>query len=112
MSIRDRGTKKWTAIMLPEHVRGLRKIWHEEFEQREKPILDEEQINEINQKIVNASELKKAVTIKTREKGFFQQYSGRIHKADPLERYLYLKEDQGVKRIPYADIIDVSIADA
>lgn len=39
---RDRGTKKWTAMMLPEHVEGLKQLFKEEAYKR-MPILDEQQ---------------------------------------------------------------------
>jgi len=38
--LRDRGTKKWTSIMLPEHAKMLEHIW-KESEHKDKPILDE-----------------------------------------------------------------------
>lgn len=39
--IKDRGTKKWTSIMLPEHVKALREL-NAELNKVEKPILDEQ----------------------------------------------------------------------
>src|SRR5690625_395623 len=39
---RARGTKKWTAMMLPEHVEGLKQLFKEEAYKR-MPILDEQQ---------------------------------------------------------------------
>jgi|SRR5690625_2431427 len=40
--LRDRGTKKWTSIMMPEHAKMLEHIWSE-TEHKDKPILDEQQ---------------------------------------------------------------------
>src|SRR5690625_2854580 len=40
--LRDRGTKKWASIMLPEHAKMLEHIWTES-EHKDKPILDEQQ---------------------------------------------------------------------
>lgn len=31
MTIRERGTIKWTSMMLPEHVKELRRYIHEEL---------------------------------------------------------------------------------
>lgn len=45
MNVNDRGTKKWVSIMMPEHVEALERMW-EEQERKEKPILDEQQIEE------------------------------------------------------------------
>ncbi|HEY4601282.1 MAG TPA: YolD-like family protein [Cerasibacillus sp.] len=41
--IKDRGTKKWTSIMLPEHVKALREL-NKELDKVQKPILDEQKI--------------------------------------------------------------------
>lgn len=46
-NIHDRGNIKWTAIMLPEHVQMLDEIFNGP-EKKKKPILDEQEIQEIN----------------------------------------------------------------
>ena len=43
--MRDRGTIKWTSLMLPEHVQMINEAFKEQ-ERVEKPILDEQQIEE------------------------------------------------------------------
>lgn len=45
--VNDRGTKKWTSLMLPEHVEALKKVFAEE-DNEEKPILDEQQQMEMD----------------------------------------------------------------
>ncbi|MGP4069402.1 YolD-like family protein [Halobacillus sp. B29] len=42
----DRGTIKWTSLMLPEHVEVLQKLWKED-ERVDKATLDEQQLEEI-----------------------------------------------------------------
>ena len=42
----DRGTIKWTSLMLPEHVEAIQKLWKED-ERVEKAILDEQQLEEL-----------------------------------------------------------------
>ncbi|MYL50241.1 YolD-like family protein [Halobacillus litoralis] len=44
---RDRGTIKWTSLMLPEHVEMVKKVW-EEDKRIQRPILDEQQKDEIS----------------------------------------------------------------
>lgn len=41
MDIKDRGTIKWTAMMLPEHVELLKQLEHEQ-QKVKKPELDEQ----------------------------------------------------------------------
>ena len=48
--VNDRGTKKWTSLMLPEHVEILKKVFAEQSYQT-KPILDEQQVVE-NERIL------------------------------------------------------------
>ena len=45
MKVNDRGTMKWTSLMLPEHVEALRTIWDDQ-DHKEMPELDEQQIFE------------------------------------------------------------------
>lgn len=40
--LKDRGNKKWTPLMLPEHREALKKLW-ESRNDIEKPILDEQE---------------------------------------------------------------------
>ncbi|MCP3027532.1 YolD-like family protein [Halobacillus sp. A5] len=47
MDHRDRGTIKWTSLMLPEHVEMIKKVWKED-ERVEKGILDEQKAAEID----------------------------------------------------------------
>jgi len=42
MNVNDRGMKKWTSLMLPEHVEALGTVFAE-MDRKEKPILDEQQ---------------------------------------------------------------------
>ncbi|TGB04674.1 YolD-like family protein [Halobacillus salinus] len=44
----DRGTIKWTSLMLPEHVEAIQELWKED-KKIEKPILDEQKLEEIGQ---------------------------------------------------------------
>ncbi|MGP4070662.1 YolD-like family protein [Halobacillus sp. B29] len=50
---RDRGTIKWTSLMLPEHVEMVKQVWKED-ERIEKPILDEQQMEEMGFKLQRA----------------------------------------------------------
>ncbi|MFC7060866.1 YolD-like family protein [Halobacillus seohaensis] len=45
MKPNDRGTIKWTSLMMPEHIEMLKEVWKED-EKEEKAILDEQQIVE------------------------------------------------------------------
>ncbi|MFG6494358.1 YolD-like family protein [Fictibacillus sp. UD] len=56
MTIRDRGNIKWTSLMLPEHVKELRKYIHEEYYDIPEPNVDEQQMDNMNELILEAME--------------------------------------------------------
>lgn len=112
MTIKDRGTKKWTAMMLPEHVSGLRKIWFDDFEQTQRPELDEYEIEEIESKLFYALEFKRQVTIKIWDQGFFKEITGLLKKFNGLEKCIYLEEkDCYLNKIRFSDIVKVELAE-
>ncbi|WP_268920460.1 hypothetical protein [Siminovitchia acidinfaciens] len=41
MDIKDRGTKKWIAMMLPEHVKVLKEL-NVDYERLKNPVVDEQ----------------------------------------------------------------------
>ncbi|KRG13932.1 hypothetical protein ACA30_13475 [Virgibacillus soli] len=51
--MKDRGMKKWHGFMMPEHIGSLGGMWHE-GEKEKKPILDEYQLREIDEKLATA----------------------------------------------------------
>lgn len=53
--LKDRGTKKWVAMMLPEHVAGVKEVI-EEQNKIEQPVLDEDKLNDIDLLIHEAME--------------------------------------------------------
>lgn len=72
MNINDRGTMKWTSIMLPEQVQMLKDL-DKEMDRKEKPILDEQQIAENGLKLQEALENDLPVRIK-----YFADYDYKI----------------------------------
>ena len=78
--IRDRGSIKWTAMMLPEHVERLRE-WKEEEKIPPRKELDEQQFEEWNYLIAHAIELHTPLAVKywedhqlLHEVGFIRDY--------------------------------------
>lgn len=59
---RDRGTIKWNALMLPEHVKLLRE-WQEEDKRRDKPLLEEWMLDEMNTRLQQALKFHLPVTL-------------------------------------------------
>lgn len=74
----------------------------------EKPKLNENQLNEINQIIYEAKENNKELVFSYFEKGDLKLYVGRIHYIDPFEQELRLMDLLGdVFYLKYKDILRV-----
>lgn len=75
--MQDRGTKKWTSLMLPEHVEMIKQLWAEDdFEQR--PILSDQQLEENEFLLQEALENDSIVQIKYFNNHNFCFIQGRI----------------------------------
>lgn len=101
MTINDRGTIKWTSIMLPEHVKMLDKIFNEP---EKKPVLDEQEIQEINMKLYQAIHHDLPVEIQYYADYDYKTVQGRLKKIDT--EHLYLND---FTKIPLRDVIGVSV---
>jgi len=75
--IRDRGRKKWTSLMLPEHVELLKELWDEE-NQREKPILEEQMKEFIEKKILNSYVTQRSICVKYYKNNQILRVQGKI----------------------------------
>ncbi|WP_430787520.1 YolD-like family protein [Virgibacillus flavescens] len=104
MSVNDRGTKKWTAMMLPEHIELLKKMWQEE-EYKEKPILDEQQLMEMETKLQCALHNNLTVEIKHYDEPHFAVARGKLLKINARSGYLRV----GEKEISLENVLDVYI---
>lgn len=89
--IRDRGRIKWTAMMLPEHVKLLRDWVAEDGYEQEKD-LDEQQWERINSVLVEAIQLEKDVTITYFQNHRYEIISGRIQRWNELEQKLTIRD--------------------
>lgn len=81
----DRGHKKWTALMLPEHKNRLQE-WYNEQERTKKPSLGIDQLLDLDEKLQNYlnSPIKISLTYHSRNLPF--QIQGRIVRCDPIEK--------------------------
>lgn len=105
--IKDRGTKKWTSIMLPEHVEALKQMFAEE-ERKEKPILDEQKKMEMDFLLQAALSNDATVEIKYYANYDYCTVKGKLLTIDSLNGYLKIEHDT-LEDIQLQDILDVSI---
>jgi YolD-like protein len=108
VSIRDRGNKKWTSLMLPEHVEQLRDFFDVEYYKVEKPVLDEQQLEEMNDKINEAMEYTLQVCFRVYKNGQCVEVIGYIHYVDPINQTIYVinKTETRIK-LKIEDVIDM-----
>ncbi|AUJ25213.1 YolD-like family protein [Virgibacillus dokdonensis] len=102
--VNDRGTIKWTSIMMPEHIEMLQEMWKEQ-DYKEKPILDEQQQEEINNKLLMAGVNDLTVEIKYFNKHDFYKVKGKITSINKQNKYINIVG----QRLPFECIIDVWI---
>jgi hypothetical protein len=106
--IRDRGNIKWTAMMLPEHVAMLRELKASQ-NNKQKPIIDEQQFEEMNEVIRLAIEGKETVLIT-----YFKEYDhksivGEVRNLDEVFRCIRIFNGEKSLTLNVENIIDIKI---
>lgn len=105
MDVSDRGTKKWAAMMMPEHIQMLQDIWQED-EKKEKPIIDEQQKEEFEMKLHLALKDYLTVSVTYYANYDYHTIKDKLNKIDSLNKTVNFDHD-GV--LHFDDIIDVTI---
>jgi hypothetical protein len=110
MAIRDRGIQKWQfAFGMPELVKAQRDLWTDQ-ERMKKPIIDEYQKEEFDQRICYAMEYNLPVKVTIWSDGFTSDLTGRIHYLDPISHQLRIELQGGeFRRIDFGDVIDLTV---
>ncbi|WP_152658309.1 YolD-like family protein [Oceanobacillus sp. CFH 90083] len=109
--INDRGNKKWTAIMIPEHVAMLKEV-KKEYYAVEKPILDEQQIEENGFKLMMAHKDILLIEVKHYKDYGLHHCKGYIDSINYQYKYIKLVSKLGhdnLIKIKFEDTINVSI---
>lgn len=107
--LRDRGTIKWTAMMLPEHVKMLREALIEE-EKIKKPLIDEYELQEFEERIHYAKNSKLPVKLTVWKEGFVEEVSGLIYRLDVMKKDIWLKDSDGdLVRVSFSNLMGVSV---
>lgn len=105
--IKDRGSKKWTAIMLPEQVAAVK----QEIENDKKvsqPILDEDKIQEIEMTILEGMEYASILKYNIFRDGYFHSIIGRTVQILYLKQEIWIENDQGdTYKVHFSKIVDV-----
>jgi hypothetical protein len=89
MNFKDRGNKKWTAMMLVEHRKRLKELKEQE-DDREKPILDDQKKAVINSKLQQALQKNLNTSIKYYEDKRLKTTVGKIDNIDITNRVIWI----------------------
>ncbi|QDP40402.1 YolD-like family protein [Radiobacillus deserti] len=107
--INDRGSIKWSSLMLPEHVEMLRELWQEDTHQT-MPIIDEQKAEEMNAVIQKAYKEKILVRITYYATPRFHTVLGCISNIDILNSCLTVDVDkEGSKTLSYRQLLDIQM---
>ncbi|QFF99595.1 YolD-like family protein [Psychrobacillus glaciei] len=106
--IRDRGSKKWVAMMLPEHVRLIRE-YNDASKKEPRPQLDEWDLEEIQQLIEIAMKRNVEVEMKIWKNGEFIYQVGRITWVDLNKRVIEMEDIFQSFTLTFGEIVNVTI---
>jgi|GEM_PF-364638 len=117
-NLKDRGSIKWTAMMLPEHVGLLREL-ESNLNKVKRPVLDMSQIEDMEMIISEAMEFNNPVRFSVfkplpllngPETGEIIQIEGHIHYINQLQKTLHVVDSKGdTNFIKFKDIVGVEM---
>ncbi|RDW15866.1 YolD-like family protein [Oceanobacillus chungangensis] len=105
--VNDRGTIKWTAMMMPEHIQMINDYW-DGMDNQIKPILDEQQLEEIGIKLHEVISKNLEVEIKYYGNHDYLLIKDKIYSVNYNDKYLKMDDFERTK-IDFHDIIDIQI---
>ena len=108
--LKDRGNKKWVAMMLTEHVSLLRK-YGEEIKREPKPDLDEWDYDAIQYTLETAIKSKADTKVKLWRDGAFIYKRGIVESVDLKRRVIELDDPFTFLQLKLDEIVDVTIMD-
>ncbi|MCY9280852.1 YolD-like family protein [Bacillus haynesii] len=117
-NLKDRGSIKWTAMMLPEHVSLLRELESSQNKVK-RPVLDLSQIEDMEMIISEAmafnnpvqfSVFKPLPMLNGPETGEIVQIEGHIHYINQLHKLFHVVDSKGdTNLIKFEDVVGVEI---
>lgn len=106
--VQDRGSKKWVAMMLPEHVKMLRD-YNEEIKKVPRPDLNEFDYEAIQEQIEHAMKRNVEIQVKRWKNGEFLYNQGTIQWIDLTKRTIELEDPFRSFDLQLDEIVDVNI---
>ncbi|MFB5269330.1 YolD-like family protein [Paenibacillus enshidis] len=104
----DRGHKKWTALMLPEHKERIQR-WVQSQNDISMPILEEDQLQEINELVMFSMAEQRIIEVVYFQNKRLMSATGIIKHCDPLTGILVLNQDEYTEKIAFSSIKQVRL---
>ena len=105
--VHDRGSIKWTSLMLPEHVELLKRVWNEDAKVV-KPSLDEQELEVLNNRILEAYHQKQSIQIVYYQDNHMLELRGMVKKLDLLNQVVLVRDLTGATAsIPFMNIYQI-----
>jgi hypothetical protein len=110
LSILDRGKIKWAAAYLqPEQAKMQRDFWLD-TERIKKPIIDEQEAEEFDLRIIYSMEYGLSVKLTIWVDGFNHEIIGRIHFVNPITHLLNVEVKPGeFERVEFDSVVGVMV---
>lgn len=107
----DRGNKKWTSMMLPEHVQMVKDL-NVDYYRQPKPQLDEQQVEQINETFHIAMEFNLPLVVTVWDEGFFSEVEGVLHYINEIDKAIHMVDIKSeIHKIKFDVIAGVEYAD-
>lgn len=106
--VNDRGSIKWTALMLPEHVEMLRAL-DEEEKNIERPILSEDKLAEMEKVLQQAMEYKQLLNLEYFHNKRILSYKGVVTSAGSGK--LRMVTEDGIEYLTIKNVVDIQVSE-
>lgn len=103
----QRGMVKWQPFAsLPEQANYINKLIYE-MNKIERPILSEDQLNELNETLFRAFENKEQIALEYFHDGYIYLVEGIIIKIDPIKKSLIVENNNKRDKFSIASIVNI-----
>ncbi|MFB5088241.1 YolD-like family protein [Psychrobacillus sp. PGGUH221] len=106
--VQDRGSKKWVAMMLPEHLKLIRQ-YNDDSKKIPKPELNEWDLEAIQESIELAMKRNVEVKIKLWKDGGFTIYVGKLIWVDLNRRLIEMEDTFKSFSLRLDEIVDITL---
>lgn len=102
--MQDRGTMKWTSLMLPEHTKLLAE-WKEHYNQKTPRKLEQWELEELQQLIMQAQYSESSLLITVFKNGQFEHITGTINKIIQQRATIVISQGAEEIYVPFESIV-------